>query len=78
MSGTAGMFQLGRVTPEGFDATAGGFLQVPAMFAVVLNDLGGWQGRAASRLRAPSRGGRPWISKRANRSGAGRYVTSGR
>ena len=47
ISGNAGVFQFGSVTPEGLNQSGGSFQQIPAMFAFVLNNLLGreeWAG----------------------------------
>jgi hypothetical protein len=47
ISGNAGVFQFGSVSPEGLNQSGGSFQQIPAMFAFVLNNLMGreqWAG----------------------------------
>ncbi len=47
ISGNAGVFQFGSITPEGLESSGASFQQIPAMFAFVLNNLLGkeqWAG----------------------------------
>jgi hypothetical protein len=47
VSGSAGAYQFGSVSPEGLDNVEGSFQQIPSMFAVLVNDLLGrpqWAG----------------------------------
>jgi hypothetical protein len=41
ISGSAGAYQFGSVSPDGLDNVQGSFQQIPAMFAVLVSDLGG-------------------------------------
>jgi hypothetical protein len=47
ISGSAGTYQFGSVSPDALSNTTGSFTQIPAMFGVVVHDVLGRQGWAA-------------------------------